>query len=195
MKFLYNKLLESCKSKLAPYILAVVSFTESCCFIVPPEVMLLPMGYAQRKKAFRFALITSIASVFGAAAGYYMGAFLWAEISTFVFDYIPGFEKNFDHVGNLYQQNAVSTLLIAAFTPIPYKVFTVVAGVYSAKISFFLLLITAIVGRGTRYFILSGLIYFFGAKAQEIIEKHFTKFTILVGVLVVIVAILLKMRH
>ena len=157
--------------------------------------MLLPMSYANRKRAFYFAGLTSIFSVLGAITGYLLGAYLWNEISHFVFEYLPGFEANFEYVGTLYKENAVSALLIAAFTPIPYKVFTVVAGVYSAKISIVLLIMTAIIGRGTRYFLLAGIVYIFGPKAQELIEKHFTKFTIIMGILVVIVAILLKLRH
>lgn len=191
----YNKILESCNSKAAPYILGIVSFTESCCFIIPPEVMLLPMGYANRKKVFRYALITTVTSVLGAVAGYYLGAYFWEVLQPFAFTYIPGFASNFDRVGELYAENATSALFIAAFTPIPFKVFTVVAGVYSAKISIALLIGTSIIGRGTRYFILSALVYFLGDKAKELIEKHFKLFTVLVGLLVLLVAITWKLIH
>lgn len=194
-KRLYNRILASCNSVAAPYLLGVLSFTESCCFIIPPETMLLPMSYANRKKAFYFAFITTVTSVLGAVAGYYMGALLWHEIGPLCFKYIPGFAKYFDHVGELYKQNAVSALFLAAFTPIPFKVFTVAAGVYSAKISIWILLVTSIIGRGVRYNILSGLVYYFGAKAQKLIEKHFTKFTILVGILVILLVVILKLRH
>lgn len=191
----YNKILESCNSRFAPYLLGILSFTESCCFIIPPEVMLLPMSYANRKRAFRYALITTVTSVLGAIAGYYLGAFFWEIIQPYAFAYIPGFASNFDKVGELYQQNAVMALFIAAFTPIPFKVFTVVAGVYSAKISIALLITMSIIGRGSRYYILSGLVYFLGPKAHELIEKHFKAFTILVGVLAVLLGIVIKLRH
>ena len=191
---LYQKILDSCNSRFAPYVLGVLSFTESCCFIIPPEVLLLPMSYANRQRAFFYALITTVTSVTGAIAGYYAGMFLWGEIQGVAFQYIPGFAEHFEYVGELYQQNAVSALFVAAFTPIPYKVFTVVAGVYSAKISIVTLVLTAIVGRGTRYFLLSGLVYFLGQRAQNLIERHFTKFTILVGILVVALAVILKLR-
>lgn len=194
IKKIYNRILESCNSRFAPYLLAIISFTESCCFIIPPEVMLLPMGYANRKRAFRYALITTVASVLGAIAGYYLGAYFWEIIQPYAFKYIPGFASNFDRVGDLYQQNAVMALFIAAFTPIPFKVFTVVAGVYSAKISLALLVTMSIIGRGSRYYILSALVYFFGPKAHELIEKHFTAFTISIGVIAVILGIIIKLR-
>ncbi|MBL6989538.1 MAG: DedA family protein [Bacteriovoracaceae bacterium] len=191
----YNSILESCNSPIATVILGIVSFTESCCFIIPPEVMQLPMSYANRKKAFYYAFITTVTSVLGAIAGYYMGAYLWEEIQPLAFSYIPGFAKHFDHVGELYKENAVSALFLAAFTPIPFKVFTVAAGVYSTKISITILIATSIVGRGARYFILSALVYFLGDKAQNWIEKHFKTFTIVVGALVILLVLFLKLRH
>lgn len=192
---MYNAILKSCESKAAPWILGVVSFTESCCFIIPPEVMMLPMSYANRKRAFRYALIATVTSVLGAIAGYYMGAMAWDVLQPYLYGYIPGFEKYFDIVKMKYADNATFALFIAAFTPIPFKVFTVAAGVFSDQISIALLIGTSIVGRGTRYFILSGLVYFFGQRAKIIIEKHFKAFTIFVGVMAVLLAVVLKLRH
>ena len=192
---LYLKILESCKHKSAPYLLGLLSFTESFCFIIPPEVMMLPMCYADRKRAFKFAAITTITSVLGAIAGYYMGSFLWEQVQPFLFKCIPGFAKNFDKVGELYKENAVAALFVAAFTPIPFKVFTVTAGVYSASIGIATLIGTSLVGRGARYFIMCGIVYFFGEKAQEIIEKHFKYATIAIMVLAIAAFALLKLRH
>lgn len=192
---LYVWALEMCDTRFSVVLLGILSFTESCIFIIPPEVMLLPMSYARRKKAFYFALITTITSVLGAIAGYYIGLLFWQEVSPFIFKYIPGFARYFDHVGNLYQENAVSALFLAAFTPIPFKVFTVVAGVYSTKIALTTLVITSLLGRGARYFILSGIVYLFGEKAQEIIEKHFRLATLVIMVLGIAFLVFLKMRH
>ncbi|MBT3236158.1 MAG: DedA family protein [Bdellovibrionales bacterium] len=194
LKRAYNRILASCDSMVAPYLLGFLSFTESCCFIIPPEVMLLPMSYANRTKALWYALITTIASVLGAVAGYYLGAFAWEEIQPFVFENVPGFAKHFDHVGNLYQENAVSALLIAAFTPIPFKVFTVAAGVYSTKISVVTLIVTSLVGRGCRYYLMAFTIYLFGERAQKFIEQHLQLVTIVVGILIVLVAVAIKFR-
>lgn len=189
---IYKKILASCHTKVAPYILAILSFTESCCFIIPPEVLMLPMCYAVRKKSFIYATITTIASVFGAIAGYYIGAYFWNVFEPIAFNYIPGFEKYFDVVGKMYQDNVYSSLFIAAFTPIPFKVFTVAAGVYADKISLISLVVMSIFGRGIRYGLLAGIVYFVGEKAKDLIEKHFTKFTVLTGLVVVITIVIIK---
>lgn len=172
-----------------------LSFTESFCFIIPPEVMMLPMSYANRKKAFHYAAIATFTSVLGAISGYYVGSLLWAEVQPTLFELIPAFEKYFDVVGEKYKENAVSALLIAAFTPIPFKVFTVTAGVYSAQVSITTLIVTSIVGRGARYSIMCGIVYFFGEKAQEIIEKHFKYASIAIMILGIAAIAFLKLRH
>ena len=195
IQWLYFKIIDSCKHKMAPWIMGLLSFTESFCFIIPPEVMFLPMSYANRKKAFHYAAIATVTSVLGAIAGYYLGSFAWQEIQPLMYEWIPGFEKNFDLVGQKFQENAVGALFLAAFTPIPFKVFTVTAGVYSAKIGIATLIGTSLVGRGLRYSIMCGIVYFFGEKAQEIIEKHFKWATIGIMILGIAAFAFLKLRH
>lgn len=191
---MYQKSLESCRSPRAPWVLGVLSFTESCCFIIPPEFLMLPMSYANRKKAFWFATITTVTSVLGAIFGYFLGATLWENgLESFMFSYVPGFEKHFNSVGDMYRDNAAMALFLAAFTPIPFKVFTVAAGVYSAKVSLAIVIIMSIIGRGLRYFSMCALVYFFGERAQGWIEKHFKTFTIGVGILVVLFVIIKKL--
>lgn len=193
-KRMYFKIISSCGHPSAPWILGVLSFTESACFIIPPEVLMLPMSYAKRESWWKYALITTITSVLGAIFGYYLGMFMWDQLQPLAFQYIPGFAKHFDKVGVMYQDNAVGALFLAAFTPIPFKVFTVAAGVYSAKISLMTLVMTSIVGRGARYFLMALIVYIFGEKAQEIIEKHFKTFTVLVMVLGIGLIAFLKLR-
>lgn len=192
---LYLRILESCNSKWAEFFLALTSFTDSFCFVIIPDVMLLPMSYANRKKAFRYAFITTVASVLGAIAGYYLGKFLWIEVRPYAFEYIDGFKSYFNKAGDLFQENAVLALFVAAFTPIPFKVFTVAAGVYSDKVPLSLLVFVSIIGRGSRYYIISGLVYYFGEKAQLLIEKHFRKFTFVVSIALLILLILYNLKN
>lgn len=167
-----SKIISTCGHPIAPWVLSILSFTESCFFVIPPEVLLLPMCYARRGLAWMYAAITSLTSVMGAIAGYFIGMLLWDEFQLYAFEYIPHFSEYFDEVGVKYQENATVALFLAAFTPIPFKVFTVAAGVYSDKISLALLVSASLVGRSTRYFILAAIVYYFGAKAQKVIEKH-----------------------
>ena len=193
LKKIYFKSLESCGHPRAPWVLGVLSFTESCFFVIPPEILLLPMCYANRRMSWFYALVTTLTSVAGALAGYLMGMWLWGELQPWFFDYIPGFERYFELVGEKYGENAVFALFLAAFTPIPFKVFTVAAGVYSHHVGLGTLLLVSLFGRGVRYFIMAGLIYWVGERARQIIEKYFRPFVLLValaGVGVVLLKVL-----
>ena len=193
LKKIYFKSIESCGHPRAPWVLGILSFTESCFFVIPPEILLLPMCYARRKMSWFYALVATLTSVVGALSGYLMGMWLWGEIGSWFFDYIPGFERYFDIVGDKYGENAISALFLAAFTPIPFKVFTVAAGVYSHHVGMATLILVSLFGRGLRYFILAGLIYYFGERAREIIEKYFKSFVLflaLAGVAVVLLKVL-----
>jgi len=194
LKKLYQNILEACESKWAVYVLGILSFLESAIFIIPPEVMMLPMCYAKRKKAFYYAAITTVTSVLGACLGYYIGMNLWDEFSPLIFEYLPGFESSFDKVGQFYEENAVGSLLLAAVTPIPFKVFTIGAGVYHLKISLGLLVICSLIGRGFRYGVMAALVFFFGDKAQELIEKHLKLATLLIAIVGIIV-LAIKFSH
>ena len=193
-KKLYFKSIESCGHPRAPWVLGTLSFTESCFFIIPPEVLLLPMCYAKRAMSWIYALITTLTSVAGALTGYLAGKLLWEEVGPLFFQYIPGFARYFDIVGEQYGENAVAALFLAAFTPIPFKVFTVAAGVYSHQVGIVTLLTTSLIGRGLRYFIMAGLIYFLGEKAKAIIEKYFKSFLIILA-LAAIGLIVLKLYY
>ena len=173
LKKVYLKSIESCGHPRAPWVLGILSFTESCFFVIPPEILLLPMCYAKRAMSWFYALVTTLTSVAGALAGYLMGMLLWGEIDAWFFDYIPGFSRYFDIVGVKYGENAVAALFLAAFTPIPFKVFTVAAGVYSNQVGLGTLILVSLLGRGIRYFILAGLIYYLGERAGKIIEQYF----------------------
>jgi membrane protein YqaA with SNARE-associated domain len=191
---LYQKILSYCQHRWATRILGVVSFTESCCFIIPPEFMMLPMSYANRERAWYYAFITTITSVLGAIAGYYLGHFFWSELGPIFFAYINGFEHYFNEVGRQFEENDVAALLLAAFTPIPFKVFTVASGVYADKVALFTVIWTAILGRGVRYFSMAGIVYFFGERAQVLIERHFKLFTVFVMILGIALIAFLKLR-
>ena len=190
VKKIYFKSIESCGHPRAPWILGILSFTESCFFIIPPEILLLPMCYAKRKLSWFYALVTTLTSVMGALTGYLMGMWLWEALGPWFFEYIPGFARYFDLVGVKYGENAVGALFLAAFTPIPFKVFTVAAGVYSQHVGMATLILVSLVGRGVRYFIMAALIYYLGEKAKEIIEKHFKLFSLFLALAAVGVVLL-----
>lgn len=156
------------RHRLAPWFLGGLSFAESSFFPIPPDVMLAPMCLAQPKKAWFFALITSVTSVLGGVLGYIIGAF--------AFDLIQPYLQS-SHYWEAYQMAVVWfkewgfwAIFLAGFSPIPYKVFTIAAGAMSMVFAPFV--IASMIGRGARFFLVAGLMAWGGAKMEAILEKY-----------------------
>lgn len=150
-----------------------IAFIESSFFLVPPDVLLIALCVGAPKKSFRFALICSAGSVLGGMVGYAIGWGAWNAVKGLFIPYIFS-QEAFDTVQRLYQGNAFLAIVTAAFTPIPYKVFTIAAGVF--EVNFWTLVFASMIGRSARFFIVGGLIYIFGAKIKAMIEKYFDLF-------------------
>ena len=176
LRRMYNWVLSWAHSKYSAIALFLLAFVESSFFPIPPDVLLIALGISKPKKAWFYALICTLGSVLGGLFGYFIGYALYQSIGIKIINFFS-YESYFNQVGALYQGNAFLFVLGAAFTPIPYKVFTIAAGVWSIPIS--TLLIGSVIGRGARFFILSGLIYFFGPRIRKFIDKHFNKLTVI----------------
>ncbi len=164
--------------------LVILSFAESSFFPIPPDILLMAMCFARPQKWLLYSAWCTAASVAGGVLGWYLGWGFWELTKGFFFDIVPGFTPGvFDKVQHLYQDNAFLAILTAAFTPIPYKVFTVAAGVCAVSIP--TLIAASILGRGGRFFLVGGIIRFFGPKAKPFLEKNFEWATVLLLVLFV----------
>lgn len=183
LKRLYNWVLSWADTKYGVPVLAIVSFAESSFFPVPPDPLLMALSLGKPKKAFWYAFVCSAMSVLGGIAGYFIGWALWDLMSGFFLTYVFS-QEAFDYVGSLYQQNEFLAVLGAAVTPIPYKVFTVTAGVF--QISLISLIVASAIGRSARFFIEAALIYFFGEKIRYFIDKYFNLLLILFFILIVL---------
>jgi len=179
---LYNWVLSWANSKYASPLLFVLAFAESSFFPVPPDVLQIALSVSKSKKSFFYALISSIGSVLGGIFGYFIGLFLFDTIGLVIINAL-GYQPQFEIVGNLYKSYAFLAILVAAFTPIPYKVFTIAAGFW--QIGLFPLIAASVIGRGARFFLVAALIYFFGPKIKEFIDKYFNLLTIAFFVLVI----------
>lgn len=165
--------------------LSLLSAAESSFFPVPPDVLLIPLVYGKPKKWWYFALVCTVFSVIGGVIGWYIGYAGWEAVKDFFFDYVPGFTpENFDYVKNLYKENALLAIFTAAFTPIPYKIFTITAGV--CDVPLYDLILGSIVGRGGRFFLVGLIIRVVGPKSKEFIDKYFNLLTIAFFVLLVL---------
>ena len=160
---LYDLVLAWSGHPRAPAILCGLSFAESSFFPIPPDVMLAPMCLARLKKAWWFATLCTVSSVAGGILGYLIGrlAFAWIEPWLMASDYADVFQvavESFERHGAIY-------ILLAGFTPIPYKIFTISAGVVGMPVLPFIAGSTA--GRGGRFFLVAGLIRLMGEKAAD----------------------------
>lgn len=169
--------------------LFILAVAESSFFPIPPDVLLLALGLAAPTKAFRFALWCTIGSVLGGILGYYIGWGLWASVEPMIIPRLFSAEK-FEHATALYHEYGVAIVFAAGFSPIPYKVFTIAAGV--AKINLPAFIGTSIVGRGARFFLVAGVVRRFGDQARDLIDRYFNLVTIAFTVLLVGAFLLLK---
>ena len=171
--------------------LFILAFAESSFFPIPPDVLLIALAVSVRKKAFKFATICSVGSVFGGLFGYFIGSTLWysssGEFSPFAmlfFDYIPGFTNEiFMQVKQMYDENAFFVVFSAGFTPIPYKIITITAGV--TKINLPMFIIASTISRALRFFLVSAIIYKFGEPITAWIDKYFNKLAILFTIVLI----------
>jgi membrane protein YqaA with SNARE-associated domain len=163
----------------APLVLFIITFWESSFFPLPPDPLLIAMAVAEPRNAPLFALIATTASVLGASLGYFIGKKGGRPIVYKLFK-----EKKVRAAEGLYQRYDVWAVGAAAFTPIPYKVFTITAGI--AQLRFWPFMLVSVIGRGTRFFLLGMLVYFFGPQIQGIIDQYFELLTISFLVLIVL---------
>jgi len=166
---IYNRVISWAKHPHASYYLTGTSIAESSFFPVPVDVLLAPMVLAQREKAWWYAGLATIGSVFGAVIGYYIGLFLFDQVAQPIIDFYH-FQEKFIYVQELFNEYGVWIIFIAGFSPIPYKIFTITAGVVGMPLLPFIL--TSVVARGARFFLVAGLVYAGGDKIDAVLEKR-----------------------
>jgi len=165
---LYERVMRWAAHRHAQWYLACLSFAESSFFPVPPDVMLAPMALANTKKAWRFALIATVFSVIGGAAGYAIGMFAFDLVHPLLEK--AGYMEKYQLAVNWFEQWGVWVVFLAGFSPIPYKLFTIAAGVVS--MAFFPFVIASLIGRGARFFIVAGLMAWGGDKMDQALRQY-----------------------
>lgn len=172
LRRLYHWVLHWADTPYGTTALAVISFAESSFFPIPPDVLQIALSVGAPRRSYYFAAVSAVASVLGGIAGWYIGAMLWSAVGDFFLNYVPGFTAdNFGKVQELYHGNAFLAIFAAAFTPIPYKVFTIAAGVFEVPMS--TLVLASALGRSGRFFLVATVLFFFGERAKQFLEKYF----------------------
>lgn len=213
LRRLYDWVLSWAESKFGALALFLIAFAESSFFPIPPDILLIALSLGKRKKAFIFAAICTAGSVFGAILGWYLGMALFEPVNAIMAMIVKNwhgvmhegaevvriagaeFYKYADpelasqygsiflKVKSAYDENAFMAIFTAAFTPIPFKVFTIAGGYVQVNLG--ILVLGSIVGRAGRFFLVSGLLYFFGQPVKRFIDKYFDLLAILFTVLLI----------
>lgn len=179
---LYNWTLSMAEHPHALWVLALVSFVESSVFPIPPDILMIPMILAAPSRAFVIAGVALVSSVLGGLLGYAIGALAFDTLGQPILqalgkaDSMEAFNGRFNEVG-------FWAVLIAGVTPFPYKVITIMSGWTAMPLSTFI--VTSIIARGLRFFIVAALLWKFGAPIKTFIEKRLPlMFTLFVVVLI-----------
>jgi membrane protein YqaA with SNARE-associated domain len=169
LRALYDRTMRIAGHRNAMGGLAAVSFVESSVFPIPPDVLIIPMVIADRAKAWRIALVCTVASVLGGLLGYAIGYFLYDTLGQAILAFY-GYTEKFEDFRQFYADWGFWFVMAAGFTPFPYKVITITSGVLALNPLVFL--VASVVSRGARFYIVSGLLWYFGPPIKAFIEKH-----------------------
>jgi len=160
---IYTKVMSWSRHQYATYWLAVVSFTESSFFVIPPDVMLAPMTLAKPEKAWFYASLTTLASVLGGLLGYVIGVFAIEMVEPWLHDL--DYFDSYQLAQAWFSKWGFWAIFLAGFTPIPYKIFTIAAG--AAAMALVPFIFGSLIGRGLRFFLVAGLMRWGGTSLEK----------------------------
>ena len=166
---LYDWTLRLANHRHAMRSMAAVSFAESSFFPIPPDVMLVPMILARRDQAYLIATVCTIASVAGGLFGYAIGYFLYDSVGEWLIA-LYGLEEGAAEFRSWYAEWGAAIILVKGLTPIPFKLVTIASGL--AAFNFPLFVLTALITRGARFFLIAALLKRYGAPIQDFIERR-----------------------
>lgn len=165
---LYGRVMQWARHPRAPWFLGGLSFAESSFFPVPPDVMLAPMALARPERAMRYALLTTLASVAGGILGYVLGIFFFELIEPLLHE--SGYWPKFEQARHWFDVYGFWAILIAGFSPIPYKVFTIAAG--AMAMLFLPFVVASIIGRGMRFYLVALLMKWGGEPMEKRLHSY-----------------------
>lgn len=185
---LFDRVLGWARHPHAEWYLGGLSFAESSFFPIPPDVMLAPMTVARPERAWRLATITTVTSVLGGLAGFLLG--MWALDALLPLIERWGYGDAYAQAQAWFDEWGFWAVLAAGFSPIPYKIFTITAGAMAMPLAPFAL--ASLVGRGARFYLVAGLLYWGGPRVEEVLRKYVEALGWLFVLLLVVAYLLLR---
>lgn len=190
---LYGLALKWARHRHAPYYLGGLSFAESSFFPVPPDVMLAPMVLARRDQAWNYAGLTTTLSVLGGVAGYLIGMYSFELVVPVLREMHLWSDSGFAVVQQWFRDWGFWAILIAGFTPIPYKIFTIAAG--AIAMAFLPFVAASLIGRGARFFLVAGVIRVGGERMEKALRQHIDTIGWLMVGLIVLIYIVISYNY
>jgi len=191
---LYDWVLHWAETPYGVPALSTLALAESSFFPIPPDPLLMALCLGAPAKSYRFALVATVASVVGGILGFAIGAYAWELLADPFYRWVPGVTpETFAEVKTLYDRWDFWAIFVAGLTPIPYKVFTISAGVFAIELPIFIL--ASIVGRGLRFFVVAALIHRFGVPVSRFIDRYFNLLTLAFAALLVLGFLVLELVH
>jgi membrane protein YqaA with SNARE-associated domain len=182
LRALYDWTMRLAATRHATAALGFISAVESSVFPIPPDVLLIPMVLAERAKAFWYAFVATVSSVLGGLVGYALGALLFEAIAKPILNFY-GYLDQFDRFAEYYNSWGAWAVLIAGVTPFPFKVITIASGATHLSLTVFI--VASVVARAARFYLVAGLLYWFGPPIRSFIEARLGLLAILFVVLLV----------
>jgi membrane protein YqaA with SNARE-associated domain len=185
---LYTRTMQWSRHPHAPAYLAGLSFAESSFFPIPPDVMLAPMSMARPNQAWFFAGLTTLASVIGGMLGYLIGMYAFDLIQPWLHSW--GYWEGYLSTKAWFDEWGFWAIFLAGFSPIPYKIFTITAGVIG--MAFLPFVIASIIGRGARFFLVAALMAWGGERMEKLLHRYVDRLGWILVIVFLVLIIYLK---
>ena len=188
MKKLYEKILnisiDFCSKKNSKIYLQLISFLESIFFPIPTDIFLFPYVLANKKEYLKITIYVTLFSVLGGVVAYYIGYFIWNEISPILMEVYPKYISKINDFNNQFTEIGILLIIIGGFSPFPYKITCIGSGIIGINI--FLFIIFSILSRFLRFFLVSYFVYKYGETTKNIIGKYINIISIIIVVILII---------
>lgn len=188
MKNIYEKIIKwcinFCSKKNSKIYLNTISFIESIFFPLPTDIFLFPFVLANKKEYLKITIYVTLFSVLGGVVAYYIGYFIWNEVSPILMEVYPKYISKINHFNNQFTEIGILLIIIGGFSPFPYKITCIGSGIIGINI--FLFIIFSILSRFLRFFLVSYFVYKYGETTKNIIGKYINVISIIIVVILVI---------